>query len=387
MMDLRTLPSGMSPEERCTERRRRIEAELSLSLDSLFIAANGIGRAEEHNCENMFGAVSIPVGCAGPLHLLFDNDEKTIVHLPLATTEAALVASVNRGCKALCDSGGARTNSSLKGVNRSICFKVPDDGVRSSLAFLDSSFAQWKTIGEATSSHLKILSYSLAFEGRHVFLTVSADTDQAMGMNMITIAMQAIGEWIESHIDGSQFITVAANIDSDKKPSVRTRDLGRGRTVTAIATLRPETLSNVLKSDARSMAEVAEAKLIRGSALAGALGANLQAANVVSALYVATGQDIAHTVEGSLASTTVRIEGESLVIETTLPAVLVGVRGGGTVLPAQASCLTMLLSGVTDTHPCDALAQIVGGAVLAGEISLLAAQASHHLARAHKRLR
>ena len=207
-----------------------------------------------------------------------------------------------------------------------------------------------------------------------------------MGMNMVTIAAQAIGEWIVSNIEGLEFVTVAGNVDSDKKPSKRTHDLGRGYEVIAEAELGEDIIREVLKSDSESLMKTAHAKLDVGSKLAGALGSNLHAANIISALYLATGQDVAHAVEGSLADTmadaVVHGTAPSRVhLKVHCPAILVGVRGGGTSLPAQKQCLELL-----GKPSVKELAEIVGAAVLAGEISLLAAQATHTLAKAHNEL-
>src|SRR3989338_8058512 len=102
-MDLRNLRDGLSPGERCNERRRRLEQELELDLTHTRTDDEHAGEADEKNCEQMFGMVPLPVGYAGPLTFLCSSGEKTTVHLPLATTEGALVASINRGCKVLCE--------------------------------------------------------------------------------------------------------------------------------------------------------------------------------------------------------------------------------------------------------------------------------------------
>ena len=240
-----------------------------------------------------------------------------------------------------------------------------------------------------------------------------------MGMNMVTIAAQAIGEWIEKNVEGLRFVTVAGNVDSDKKPSKRTHALGRGFEVITEATLTPEIIASVLKSTPEAMLEVAKTKLEIGSSIAGAIGSNLHAANIIAALYLATGQDAAHVVEGSMADTTVSplflrkgrgargeghpqdplsqpsppAGGEGICIRTRIPALMIGIRGGGTTLPAQAQCLKMLLgrrpnlqSPISNLHPSGQLAEAIAAAVLAGELSLLAAQASHELTRAHQDL-
>lgn len=384
-MDLRTLPLNLNAAGRVDERRARIERELGIDLSILQPRPASIGQADEKNCENMFGAVPIPIGYAGPLSLHFSDKTETIIHLPLATTEGALVASVNRGCKAVNESKSVRTSSIRHGITRSMAFKVDGDA-RSFTDEIKKKERQWKAIAEATSNHLTILDYQLHTEAKHVFLTIVCDTDEAMGMNMVTIAAQAIGAWMEENFSDCTFLTVAANVDSDKKPSLRTYENGRGFEATATVTLSDHTITSILKSSADAMEAVAIAKLDLGSDIAGAIGRNLHAANIIAALYIATGQDAAHVVEGSLSDTYVERREEGLKVTVRLPALLLGVRGGGTSLPAQHACLNLLLQPKTSLHPCAQLAESIAAAVLAGEISLLAAQASHHLSQAHQTL-
>ncbi len=384
-MDIRTLPSGLTPEQRCSERRSRVEKELSIDLSRLTPADGYIGHADEKNCEQMLGHVPIPVGYAGPLKVIFSSGETQEIHLPLATTEGALVASVNRGCKALTASGGVKTTSIHHGISRSIAFKSrnPKLATRNT----EEKREQWIAMAESTSNHLKVLRYEVDTTEHFLFLTIYCDTDEAMGMNMVTIAAQAVGEWMEKNIEGLEFITVAGNVDSDKKPSARVHTCGRGYEVTAEATLMPEIIRDVLKSTPEAMMAVAEAKLKHGSQIAGAIGSNLHTANIIAALYLATGQDAAHVVEGSLSDTQInQLTNQQLKVSVRCPALLVGLRGGGTTLPAQSQCLKMLMGDTTSLHPKAQLAESIGAAVLAGEISLLAAQAAHRLAEAHRQL-
>ncbi len=378
-MDIRNLPDGLDPSNRCAERRRRIESELNLDLSLLNASGLQIGHADEKNCEQMFGMVPIPVGYAGPLTITFSTGEEKDVHLPLATTEGALVASVNRGCKAI--SGNVVVTSTNHGISRSIAWKAPASFVTE----FKKREKEWIAVAEKTSGHLKILSHDIDEQDGHVFLTLYADTDEAMGMNMITIAAQAVGEWGSEHLQ-AEFVTVAANVDSDKKPSLRTYERGRGFEVIAQTILNPQTIAEILKSSPQSLLAVAKAKLEIGSELAGAIGSNLHAANVIAALYLATGQDAAHVVEGSMTDTSVEQTDDGLKITVRCSAIIVGVRGGGTTLPAQSQCLQMILKEKTTLKPRMQLAESIGAAVLAGEVSLLAAQANHELAKAHKEL-
>jgi hydroxymethylglutaryl-CoA reductase (NADPH) len=379
------------------DRQKTLENDLDLDLSALPV----IEQAEDRNCENMFGAVPIPIGYAGPLPVQFISGETSEVHLPLATTEAALIASVNRGAKAIRDSGSVFVESVYHGITRSMAFRIKNYELRIMNYEAEILFKkhEWIAVGEATSNHLKIIKYEIDIDSDYLFLTIYADTDEAMGMNMVTIAAQKIGEWIEKNLE-LEFVTVAGNVDSDKKPSKRTRERGRGYEVTASASISSEVIIDVLKSDPEAMLEVANAKLNAGSNIAGALGSNLHAANIIAALYLATGQDAAHVVEGSLADTKVSLgnplsHGErvgergskNFHISVHLPAILVGTLGGGTHLPAQKQCLQMLLkSNVSSLKSSQQLAEIIAAATLAGELSLLSAQASHHLAQSHKQL-
>ena len=182
-------------------------------------------------------------------------------------------------------------------MTRSIAFEVQSakyEGRRKEIEELEN---EWKRIAEATSDHLKVLSYEIDAKDDFLFLTIAADTDEAMGMNMITIAADAVGTFLSQKLD-IPLVTIAANVDSDKKPSERTKKLGRGYEVHAEATLTEEGLQSVLKADAKAMLKTAHAKLEVGSSIAGSLGKNLHAANIIAALYLATGQDAAHVVEG-----------------------------------------------------------------------------------------
>lgn len=381
-MDLRNLPSNLNAEKRCDLRRMMVEKFVKTDLSLLSVKNERIGHADERNCEQMLGAIGIPVGYAGPLSVQFSDNSVHTVHLPLATTEGALVASVNRGCKALMKYGVTVT-SIHHGITRSLALSTPKKNLQKTLKEIQKQEQQWRKVGEATSEHLKILKTTIETSGGYIFLTINCNTDEAMGMNMVSVAAQAIGNWIEENISKTTLITIAANVDSDKKPSKRTYERGRGYEVIVKANIDQETIEEILKTTPEAMLKVADAKLCVGSKLAGALGKNLHAANIIAALYLATGQDIAHVVEGSLTDTTVTKKGTGLSISIRLPAILVGVRGGGISLPAQSQCLQFLLKGKTSLHPCEQLAQSIGAAVLAGELSLLAAQASNTLAKAH----
>lgn len=408
-MDLRNLPETLSSHQRTRERLSRVEQELEMDLSMLAAQEDLLGTADERNCENMIGHVPMPLGIAGPLTINFSSDETHDIYLPLATTEGALVASIARGCKVITAAKGVRTSSKQIGITRTVCFRL-DNATMEKLEEIESEMNthkhEWTVIGEATSNHLKIIHSKIDLSSPYIFLTLHGDSGDAMGMNMITIAAEHIARWITEHLGNGELttVTIAGNVDSDKKPSKRTHDQGRGVTATAEITLSQETIETVLKTTPDAMVEVAKGKLEHGSEIAGALSSNLHAANTIAALYLALGQDAAHVVEGSLTDTTVKLpslpagegwacpvpersdwfRGEGLKIMVNLPALLLGTIGGGTSLPAQSKCLDLILKPETDLPPRLQLAESIAAAVLAGEVSLLAAQASQDLAKAHK---
>src|SRR3989344_7361159 len=226
-MDLRNLSSDLDAAGRVSERRAQVEKELNLDLQAVRIAPNQIGQADEKNCEHMIGAVPIPVGLAGPLTMHFSSGETNTIYLPLATTEGALVASVNRGCKAATLAGGIHVTSEYVGITRSIAFEVPRTKNQEPTKKIRDLENEWKKVAEDTSDHLKILSYDIDEKDGVLFLTIAADTDEAMGMNMVTIAAQAVGEFLSGTL-GIPVLTVAGNVDSDTKPRARTKERGRG---------------------------------------------------------------------------------------------------------------------------------------------------------------
>ena len=118
--------------------------------------------------------------------------------------------------------------------------------------------------------------------------------------------------------------------------------------------------------------------------MAGSMGFNAHAANMVAALYIATGQDPAHVVEGSLCMTTCEDVDGDLYIAVRLPAVEIGTVGGGTRLPSQQAALRMI--GCLGDEKARKFGEIVAVTVLAGELSTLGAQAAGQLAEAHKQL-
>lgn len=360
------------------DRNNFLEKKLSLSLSSVMEAG---GEEGSHvHCENRIGSVTIPLGVAGPFQI--QGEEIRGEHyIPLATTEGALVASVNRGAKA-CLEKGILTSVERVGVTRGPVLKASAPKKAALIEkWIWDNMSDLAKKAQESSNHIRLMDVVVKRVGLYIFLRLSFDTDQAMGMNMATIATQAVVEHIAAKTKSS-LVSVAGNFDIDKKPAWLNSIYGRGFVVQAESILSPEMVASVLKTTPKKIEEVWRAKCMIGSALAGSIGFNAHHANIIAAIYAATGQDLAHVVDGSLGMTIVEVlEDGSLYISVNLPSILVGMVGGGTQLATQKEARSIMNIATSQS-----LAELVGAGVLAGELSLLASLSSGTLASSHKRL-
>ncbi len=365
------------------ERREDLEKILKVSLKNIGNFSLNEEGVRNKNIENLIGAAQIPLGVAGPLRLRSGSALHNFF-IPLATTEGALVASVNRGCKAVSDAGGASTLVEKIGITRGPVFKTKSlkDSLRLK-EWLLSHQGNLSDLCSQTSAHLKLLKIEPQILGQNLYVRFYFDTDQAMGMNMATIATNSMVHLIEEKTK-ARCLSLSGNFCVDKKPSWLNFILGRGRKVWAEVEIPEKVLKQVFKAEAEKIYEVWLNKCNTGSALSGSLGANAHFANVVAAIFCATGQDLAHVTEGSLGLTTAEVRGKNLYFSVYLPDLVVGTVGGGTGLMTQKEALSIIFGQAKPD--ADELAKVIAGAVLAGELSLLASLAQGSLARAHENL-
>ena len=369
-------------------RRRLLEAETDADLDAVGDYALDADQAAESAIENMVGAAQIPMGVAGPVNVAGGAADGEY-YLPLATTEGALLASVNRGCSVIASSGGADARVTKTGMTRAPVFRVA--GVAEAhevVSWVEENDDRLREAAESTTNHGELLEVSPYVVGDSVFLRFVYDTKDAMGMNMATIATREAAELVEAETPAS-LVAVSGNLCTDKKPAAINAVEGRGRSVTADVEIPRETVEERLHTTPEAIEEANTRKNLVGSAKAGSLGFNAHAANVVAAAFLATGQDAAQVVEGANAITTVEAREDALYASVSLASLEVGTVGGGTKLQTQSEALDVLgLRGGGDPagSNADALAEIIAVGALAGELSLLAALASRHLSSAHEDL-
>ncbi|MFB6108251.1 MAG: hydroxymethylglutaryl-CoA reductase (NADPH) [Haloplanus sp.] len=370
-----------------TARRLLVEAETGADLSAVGDYGFPADRADA-NVENMVGAAQIPMGVAGPVTVhggAVDGER----YLPMATTEGALVASVNRGCSVLDAAGGATARVTKSGMTRAPVFRVGDVTEAEALAsWARDNEAALREAAEATTNHGELLDVTPYVVGDSVFLRFRYDTKDAMGMNMVTIATRAAAEVIEAETP-AHLVALSGNLCTDKKPAAVNAVEGRGRSVSADVTIPRAVVEERLHTTPEAVAEINTRKNLVGSAKAGSLGFNAHVANVVAAVFLAVGQDAAQVVEGSNAITTAETRDGDLYLSVSLASLEVGTVGGGTRLPTQSDALDLLgVAGGGDPpgSNADALAECIAVGALAGELSLLAALGSRHLSSAHESL-
>ena len=284
-------------------------AEFSNSLEYSKLPYQDYNYENVHGacCENVVGYMPIPVGVAGP----FVIDGQTY-YVPMATTEGVLVASTNRGCKAINAAGGATTVLTGDGMTRGPCvgFQTLARAGAAKL-WLDSPEGQkvMKNAFNSTSRFARLQSMKTALAGTYLYIRFKTTTGDAMGMNMISKGVEEALRVmaLESGFEDMATISVSGNYCTDKKAAAINWIDGRGKSVVAEAIIPADVVKSVLKSDVNALVELNMSKNLIGSAMAGSIGGfNAHASNIVTAIFLATGQDPAQNVESSNCITVMR---------------------------------------------------------------------------------
>lgn len=338
------------------------------------------------NCEIVVGYVPLPVGLVGPLTV---NNVTTYV--PMATTEGCLVASTNRGAKAITAGGGATAVILKDGITRAPCVRMPSAAQAAALKLwceAPVNFATLKQAFESTTSFGKLKNCNPTVAGKNVYLRLTCFSGDAMGMNMVSKGSLAVIETLQAQFPMLKLVALSGNMCTDKKAAATNWLEGRGKSVVVEAVIPAAVVRSTLKTNVKSMVDTNLHKNLIGSAMAGTIGGfNAHASNIVTAVFLATGQDPAQNVESSNCITLLEeTDDGDLWISCTMPSIEVGTVGGGTSLPAQSACLQAIGckgGGATPGQNAQKLATVVAAATMAGELSLLAALAANTLVQAH----
>ncbi|QJE94579.1 hydroxymethylglutaryl-CoA reductase [Luteolibacter luteus] len=384
--DLPKVPAGSAKVSR--ERAGELWEETGLPTrlkEILLDQSPGDLSVYQGNIENAIGEMRMPLGLAGPLRVN-GVSAKGDFHIPLATTEAALVASYHRGCRLLTAAGGCSALVLYESLSRapSFVFDTFSEASRFTVWAVDQ-FETFQQVAGTTTSHGKLVDVGVTLEGNHAYFNFEFTTGDASGQNMVTIATQAICDHILAHTPiQPQRYYIESNLSGDKKASTRAFTTTRGKKVTAEAHLSAELVKKHLHTTPRAMEQYWQMSAI-GGVLSGTLGIHGHFANGLTALYLATGQDAACVAESATGVTRFEVtEDGGLYASVTLPGIMVGTVGGGTGLPTQKACLELM--GLAGAGKSRALAEVCTGLLLAGELSIIGALSAGHFSRAHRKL-
>jgi NADP-dependent 3-hydroxy-3-methylglutaryl-CoA reductase len=340
------------------------------------------------NIENLIGSVEVPVGLAGPL--LFRGDSaQGVFYAPMATTEGALVASVTRGALAITRCGGVSTRVIRQQMMRVPLFVFGD--MQSAHRFCNwvrDHFQEIRQQALRVSRHADLVQIEPSLRGNMVTISFLYETGDAAGQNMSTSCTWHACQWLLKQLPYLEGIKledyfIESGLSGDKKVSFQSFISGRGTRVTAECHLRRKVVEDVLKVSPEALALAADRAAAFGMQ-AGTVGWNINVANVLAAMFTATGQDIACVHESSVAMLYVQPVDDGLYASIVLPSLVVGTVGGGTHLPRQKELLDLI--GCAGPGKVSRLAEVIAGFCLALDLSTLGAIAGGQFATAHERL-
>ena len=353
--------------------------------------------------ESVTGTVEIPVSVAqltialAQYELSADGEvvetgrELEDVVVPLAHTEGSLTASLQRGARAVEESGGFRTHVIADRITRASCFVCRDAGDALTLAHwieerVDEMREWLRTADIPELSKFAVLrEVKTHVIGPMCHVLWRFTTGDAVGANMMTrnayaLNMAFVMPQAPVAIERSM---LEANMGGDKKPSYEYFQSGHGKTVIAEATLTDEAIRRVLRTTAEDLAELTWAGT-NGAIASGMQSVAFTPASAIAAVFVATGQDLGMVGTSSMAHGTARRVEGGLHVSIRFPGLEVGTIGGGTTLPTTREWLALMdCAGAGKVYR---FAQIVAAAALALEISASSAMAtagSENFFRAH----
>jgi hydroxymethylglutaryl-CoA reductase (NADPH) len=333
------------------------------------------------NVEHFIGVAQVPIGVAGPL--LVDGEyAKGEFFVPLATTEGTLVASYNRGMKLLRAAGGVTTTVDDDAMQRAPAFLFAS--AREARAFgtwVEQNFDEIRARAEATTRVGRLRNIEQYSASRFRFLRLNFTTGDAAGQNMVGKATRAACEWIRGAYPGIERYYLEANMATDKKSSRINVLHSRGKRVTAEATIPARLFDEVMHAPIDLVYRGRQVSNV-GSLLSGSNNNGAHSPNGITAMFIATGQDVANVAESSAAIVYAELTAAGdYYYSVTIPSLIVATYGGGTGLATQRECLELL-----DCYGQDRakkFAEIVAATVLCGELSLGSAMIADEWVSSH----
>ncbi len=334
------------------------------------------------NIEHFTGVAQIPLGIAGPLRVHGEHAIGDFL-IPLATSEGTLVASYNRGIKLLNLCGGVKSTVVSDAMQRAPVFVFDDArNARDFVKWVQDHLETIREQAEATSSVAKLQYIDPFLASKFAYLRFNFSTGDAAGQNMVGRATFAACSWILDQYKGVKHFYLESNFATDKKASQINTMRTRGKRVIAEAVIKRDILIQRMRVEPETLVYHSNVANV-GALLSGANNNGAHSANAITAMFIALGQDVANVAESSAGIFYTELTAErDLYVSITIPSLIVATHGGGTKLPTQTECLQML--GCKGRNTVYKLAEIIGGVVLAGELSLASAISSSDWVSSHE---
>jgi hydroxymethylglutaryl-CoA reductase (NADPH) len=333
------------------------------------------------NVEHFTGVAQVPIGVAGPL-LVNGEHARGEFYVPLATAEGTLVASYNRGMKLLHEAGGVTVTVVDDRMQRAPAFVFAS--AREAHAFcgwLDEHFEEIRAAAEATTRSGRLRDIERYSAGRMLYTRFNYTTGDAAGQNLTGKATQAACDWIVANHAPIERYFLESNFATDKKSSQVNMLHTRGKRVIAEATIPDALFRRVMHSSSELMFAARQVSNL-GGFMSGVNNNGAHSANGITAMFIATGQDVANVAESSAAFVHVELRPNGdYYYSVTIPSLIVATYGGGTGLATQRECLELL--GCYGSGKVSKFAEIVAAAVLCGELSLGSAIVAEEWVTAH----
>lgn len=334
------------------------------------------------NIENLVGWAQVPIGLAGPL-TIDGGDGRAEVLVPMATTEGALVASTSRGMSLAAAGGGVRARVVRDELSQHPMLVYPTAAAAIAAADVArASLQRFQGLVAGITSHGRLARVEPDVLGRRLLVRLVFTTGDAIGINMAAHGAELCARDLAERTGATE--RYVHGQDVEKRANARALVDGRGRSVVAEATVPRAVLEERARTTPEAMVRVIRTYAV-GYAHLGTQNWTVQAANTIAAVLLACGQDVAYVTESATGLLDFDVDGSGdLQATLTLPSLLVGTVGGGSGQGTAAECLRIL--GCAGAGRARAFAEIVAGTVLAGDLSLVAAFASHEFVGAHEAL-
>jgi hydroxymethylglutaryl-CoA reductase (NADPH) len=285
--------------------------------------------------------------------------------------------------KLLHAAGGVKTTVLDDRMQRAPAFLFPSAReARDFARWLDEHFDEVREAAEATTRSGKLQDIDQYSAGRILYTRFNYTTGDAAGQNLTGKATQAACQWIASAYEpGIERFFLESNFATDKKSSQVNMLRTRGKRVVAEATIPDALLRTVMNSSSELMYRARQVSNL-GGFMSGVNNNGAHSANGITAMFIATGQDVANVAESSAAFVYAELrENGDYYYSVTIPSLIVATYGGGTHLPTQRECLELL--GCAGAGKVRKLAEIVAATVLCGELSLGSAIVAEEWVAAH----